>query len=463
MKNFLKITTVLLLTAGLFASCDNILEPSVDQEKLTEQAVSSNDDLQAFIYSIHDIYNRTTLFGRDYVTSADAMSDNAFANGNSGRFLNQSRLEFPVTNAFPSNTWSNFYQAIANANIVINSEFEGGSEVDNIKGKAYALRAFSHMNLLLSFGQQYISGGDANLGVPYVTTYAEGNNFPERDPIDTVWNNVESDFNQAVTLMDPSFDTEVEVIGYYATKALQSRFYLYTEDFDAAISAADDVINSGGYQLVSSDNLLDAWASGSGPSSVFELGFTETDRAGNDGLARIYRDTNYGDVEATEDLYNAYDVDDVRRELFSVDGDVYRMSNKYVDELGSDNVRIVRYAEVLLNKAEALARRNQGTDRVEALGIINDLSAERGSSTIYTAGTPENVLAERRLELAMEGHRFFDLARHGLDIPNVPVPARAETYDDSGDIPFGDFRYALPVPNNEMNANPNMDQNEGYN
>src|SRR5690625_5368612 len=87
------------------------------------------------------------------------------------------------------------------------------------------------------------------------------------------------------------------------------------------------------------------------------------------------------------------------------------MTGKYRDELGTDNVRIIRYAEVLLNKAEALVKRNNAGDREEALSIINELSAERGSSRVYSEATPENVLAERRLELAMEGQRLFDLAR----------------------------------------------------
>jgi starch-binding outer membrane protein, SusD/RagB family len=464
MNKYLKTLLVLLLSAGIFYSCDSVLEPSVDQEKLTDEAINTVDDLQAFVYSIHDIYNRIALYGRDYPVTLEVMSDNAFSNDNSGRFIVQSQFNYTVNSGYANGLWNGFYAAIANANVIINSEADlSGPRVDHIKGQAYAMRALSHMNLILSFGQQWVNGGDPANGVPYVTTYNEGDLYPVRTPISTVWSNIESDFNTAESLMDPSFDDEVAIIGYYAVKALQSRMYLYTGDFGAAITAADEVINSGLYDLVDAANLAAAWASGSGPSSIFEIGYTDTDRSGNDSIARIYRDTNYGDVEATEDLYLAYEADDVRLDLFDVDGDVYRMAFKYVDELGSDNVRVIRYAEVLLNKAEALARRNQGTDQAEALLIINELSADRGSSRVYASGTPENVLAERRLELAMEGHRLFDLARHGLDVTNVFIPARGRNFNDGNDITFGDYRYSLPIPNAEMNANPNMVQNEGYN
>ncbi len=464
MMKLIKYSLVLLLTAGFLASCENILEPSVDQNIPTEEAINDVQDLQSFVLGVHDVLNSVGLYGRDFYVGPDVMSDNAWSNENSGRFINHRDFNFPVTHGYPAGIWNNFYSAIANANIVINAELEeSGAMVDHVKGQAYALRAFSHFNLLLAFGQQYVDGGDPAHGVPYVETYDDGNFFPERDPIADAWASIEDDLNTAANMMSPDFDTGVTNIGYYAVKALQSRFYLYTEDFDAAIDAADEVIGSGLFDLVPADNLVSAWASGSGPSSLFELAFSETDRLGVDNIARILRDTNYGDVEITEDLYNAYDEDDARRDLLTDEGDGrYRMTGKYVDELGTDNVRLIRYAEVLLNKAEALARSENVADQAEALIIINEISSERGSNTVYTEGTPENVLAERRLELALEGQRLFDLARHEMDIPNPPTPAGFARFNDGQDMPFGDYRYALPIPNAEMNANPNMRQNEGY-
>jgi len=471
MKNIFKFTLPLLLVAVMFSGCDDILEPSVDQAVPTEVAVSTIGDLQGLILGAHDLLNSAVLYGRDIHVGPDVMSDNAFSTGSSNRFVIQSQFQFTTQNGYSANTWNNFYRVIAVANIVINNQSGlSGDEYDNIVGQAYALRALAHMNLIKFFGQQWVTGGDPNLGVPYVTTYAEGNNYPARDPIATVWTNIGNDFQMAADLMDPQFDTNVGAIGYYAVKGLQSRYYLYTGDFDAAIAAADVVINSGNYTLVPAANLLSTWASGTGPNSLFELVFIDTDNPGFDNMARIIRRSNYGDVEATQDLYDAYDADDVRRDLLTVHTDgnqEIRMTGKYVDDLvGTDNIRVIRYAEVWLNKAEALARRNQGGDRAEAQSMINTLSAARGSSRVYADGEPLTVLAERRLELAFEGHRFFDLARHGLDIPNPPIRAGVGAglrfNDNNGALEFGDYRFALPIPNAEINANPNMVQNEGY-
>lgn len=468
MKNIFKLTLALLVIAGISTGCNDYLEPSVDQNKPTETAVRSIDDLNSVVLGIHDFLNGTGVYGRDYVAGPEAMTDNAFSNGNSGRFIVNSQFNFTVNSGYAAGLWDDFYEAIATANIAINADLESTPAVDYAKGQAYALRAFSHMQLLLNFGQQF-SGG--SLGIPYITTYNEGNLLPAREPVADVWTKIGDDFAQAVSLMDPSLDAGSPVyMNYNAVKGLQSRYYLYTGDFGAAIAAAEAVIGTSTttYGGVDGANLVAAWASGSGPMGIFEMGMTSTNNVGNNSLARIYRDTNYGDVEATQDLYDSYGAGDARLDLFTVDGAEIRMSNKYVDELGSDNTRVLRYAEVWLNKAEALARRGSGSDLTNALAMINALSASRGSATVYASVAQNDViadvLAERRLELAMEGHRFFDLLRHGMDIPYVAIPSQGagNNFLTGADIPFGSGMIVMPIPQVEMDANSSMVQNPYY-
>jgi tetratricopeptide (TPR) repeat protein len=462
MKNIFKLTLVLLLVAGISTGCDDFLEPSVDQNLPTETVIQSVDDLRSFVLGAHDDLNRVELYGRDFYVSADVMADNGFSNNNSGRFIPQTQFNFTVNSGYANGVWDVFYEAISSANVVINNEsVETSAEVEYIKGQAYAIRAYAHMNLLLAFGQQFVSGGNPDFGVPYVSTYNEGDLYPARDPIATVWSNITDDLTQAANLMDPALDDGNPVyMNYAAVKGLQSRVYLYTGDFGAAIDAADAALGS---YTPADDDLAD-WATGSGPNSLFELAFTATDRLGTDNIARILRDTNYGDVEATQNLYDSYDGADARLGLFSVVADTIRMNGKYVDELGTDNVRILRLAEVWLNKAEALARRGNAADLVEAVTMIQNMSTARGSGTTYVAATQPDVidavLAERRLELAFEGHRLYDLLRHGKDIPYVP--SKAVNFITGGDITYGSGRLALPIPQAEMDANSNMEQNPYY-
>ncbi len=473
MKNTIsKYFVVLLLIAGVSSGCDNFLSPSVDQNKPTATVIKSVDDLQAVVDGGYDYLNDVDLYGRDFYVSAEAMSDNAWSNANSGRFVDQDGFNFTVNSGYAAGVWSHFYEVIGTSNLAINADIEGDG-VDDIKGEAYALRAFSHMNLLLAFGQQYVNGNVPTPGgVPYVTTYGDSDNFaPSRDAISDVWSDIGSDLETAESMLDPA-SSEATKLDYWAVRALQTRYYLYTEQYDQVITVAEDIINNAGYSVTSSGDLVSTWASGSGPNSLFEIAFVDSDALGIDNIARIYRPTNYGDVNASEDLYNAHASDDVRTDLYGVPGDTvetllgpreltgYRMLGKYTDETGEDNVRVIRYAEVILNYAEAIAAGGSGAQET-AFQALSRLTDERytGTTPPYTAPVSvQDVWAERRLELAMEGHRLYDLIRTGRDIPagTTVSPQRTST------VPYGDTRTALPIPDAEIRANSNVEQNAGY-
>ncbi|MDZ7657808.1 RagB/SusD family nutrient uptake outer membrane protein [Fodinibius sp.] len=462
MKNYIKYLVVLLFIAGFSSGCEDFLTPAVDQNKPTDSAVQTVEDLESVVNGSYDDLNRVELYGRDFYVSAEAMSDNAWANNNSGRFIAQDQFNFTVNSGYALGVWDVFYETIAGANLAIGADLESSTEVDHLKGQAYAIRALSHMNLLLAFGQQYVAGGDPSNGVPIKTEYltadeAEGDDFiPSRDAVADVWAAVESDLNTAVSMLDESSDVATEM-DYWAARALQTRYYLYTGQNDAVIPIAEDIINNSGYSITAADALVETWETGSGPNSLFELAFTSTDRLGTDNIARIYRPTNYGDVQVSSDLYNAHQADDVRLNLYNAAGD--RMMSKYSDVLGTDNVRVIRYAEVVLNYAEAIAAGGTGAQEtaLEALNRVADNRYDNGSP--YTAPVSvDDVLLERRLELAMEGHRLYDLLRTGRDI-EVGDANSARTQL----IPADDYRVALPIPDAEIRANSNIEQNEGYN
>lgn len=461
MKNITKYILVLLLVAGFSSGCEDFLSPSVEQNRPTETAVESVQDLEATVYGAYDDLNTVGLYGRDFYVSGDVMSDNAWSNANSGRFVGQDQFNFTVNSGYALGVWDGFYEVIAGANLAIHADVEG-EDADHYRGQAYATRALSHFNLLMAFGQQYVEGGDQSDGVPYMLEYKtaeeaeEGDYIPPRDAIAEVWDNIESDLQAAVDRLNPETNVATE-FDYWAARALQTRYYLYTEQYDQVVTIAEDIINNGGFEITPAGALVGTWESGSGPVSLFELAFTSTDRLSTDNISRIYRPTNYGDVEVTDDLYTSHADDDVRLNLYSSDGETHRMMSKYSDELGSDNVRVIRYAEVILNYAEALAQGASGQESaVDALNRLADNRYENGSPYALTVDV-DDVLLERRLELAMEGHRLYDLLRTGQDIePGDSESARSEV------ISSDDYRVALPIPDAEIRANSSIEQNEGY-
>ena len=444
----------IFLGITLLTACSkDFLEPEVTTSKDVETNVKTAEDLDGIVLGAYDRMNAATYLGRDYIVYAEVRSDNAFSNGNSGRFVGPGQFFLNATDAYPSDTWLQIYRVIANANIVINTEVEGNDseEVQHLKGEAYAIRALAHIDLLRLYGEQYSAG---TLGVPYVTVYNDGDLYPSRLTIQEVWDKIGQDLEEAEARMSSAYDndspTRITTLG---VAALQSRYYLYTKDYAAVITAAERVVASGEYSLADVDNYTSIWSGSGGSTSVFELAFTSTDNLSNDAIYNIYQGASYGDIEVTTDLYNAYEDTDVRKALYTYNASTgkIRMTGKYPNLTA--NIRVIRYAEVVLNYAEALAH----TGANNALEVLNMIPAKRGAA-LYTVATVENVLTERRKELAMEGHRFFDLVRNEKDI--VKVDSR-QTF--SGErIPYGSTLLPFPIPQSEVNANPNIEQNDDY-
>ena len=445
---------LLFATLGVGACSEDFLEPEISTSKDVATSINTLDDLRGIVLGAYDRMNASDYYGKDYIIFAEVRSDNAFSNGASGRYVTMGQFFLNPTDGYPTNTWEQIYQVIANANIVINAEVENNesADVQYTKGQAYALRALGHMDLLRLYGQQNTGG---NLGIPIVTTFSDGNPYPERATVDAVWEQIGQDLQTAADIMDPALnkDKPAAEITTWAVPALQSRYYLYTEEYDQAAAAAKKVIDGGAYRLTDATNHVEAWGTTGAPASIFELAFTETDNLTFNSLYFMYQATTYGDIEVTNDLYDLYDDADVRKELYTKDSTVIRMTGKYPTPLYTDNIKVIRYAEVILNYAEALAR----TGSPEALTVLNQIPANRGAA-LYTEATLDNVLLERRKELAMEGHRFFDLMRTGQGIPYVDP---RQTFSKEG-IPYGDPALAFPIPQSEIAANPNVAQNESY-
>lgn len=459
-----KFLAYITLSIVLVSCSEDFLEPGLTTSKDLNKAstITTASDLEAIILGAYDRMNEATYYGRDYIVFAEVRSDNAFSNGRSGRFVGPGQFFLNPTDAYPSDTWLQIYRVIANANIVINAEVDDKDEawVQHLKGEAYAIRALAHMDLLRLYGQQYEGG---TLGIPYIVRYSkdiseftDADRFPTRNTISEVWTKIGLDLDEASTRMSPELDSNSpRRFTTMGVAALKSRYYLYIEDFNNVITEAEKVIGTNDYTIANAADFPTTWSGSGENTTLFELAFTNTDHLGNNSLYEIYQGAAYGDIEVTDDLYFLYEATDVRRNLYSRTATgVARIRGKYPDFTSS--IRVIRYAEVLLNYAEALVRRGNPGDDAAALNILNTFTTNR-NATAYGAATLDNVLLERRKELAMEGHRFFDLMRHGMDIPKVDA---GQTF--SATIPFGDGRLTFPIPQGEINSNPNMEQNEHY-
>jgi hypothetical protein len=219
---------------------------------------------------------------------------------------------------------------------------------------------------------------------------------------------------------------------------------------------------SAGFNLVPTANYVNSWKSEGTSESILELRFLPFESRGSDGLGAIYTEEGYGDLLPTQDIIGLYDnVNDIRRGFFrTIGGTVYTYKYPGRNQVGLDNPRLIRLAEVILNKAEAHARLGQDAD---ARTEVNKIKSRANITTLDGATTGAALITEikqeRRRELAFEGHRWFDIKRYG---EALVVNDCIRTNPNACNLAAGNFLFAYPIPRREINANPNIQQNEGY-
>src|SRR5262249_55566053 len=151
-----------------------------------------------------------------------------------------------------------------------------------------------------------------------------------------------------------------------------------------------------------------------------------------------------------------FETGDSRLALYPTTSTGIRYVNKYTYARGSwtDNQPVIRYADVLLMRAEAYAETGQGT---QALADLNAVRAKRNASVSTATGSAltSAIQDERRRELAFEGSRWFDLKRRGQ---NITKPA----FGNNPIVLYTDFRILAPIPSTQVQNNAMLKQNPGY-
>lgn len=472
MKITIKYLLLFVLSVGTFTSCsEEDLEPTLAQSKSIETSINSLNDLDALLIGAMERMSASAYYGRDVIILGEVFSDNTTSNANSNRFVVEAQMDLNAQSAIASTLWSQAYGVIASANIIIGAEGIEGDEdrINHIKGQAYAIRALAHFDLVKFYGQQHVSGGGLSAaGVPYVTAFRDNDNlFPARNTVQEVRDLAYSDLEMAQSLMSESLnDNSKEFITSFAAYAIEARIANYFGDQPRALTASNTVIESGNYSVASEDEFLNNFASRGSANSIFEIANTPTDNPGINGLANIYQVGSYGDVVALPNLAAIYDDSDVRgaspydptadTEPTTVIGEsengTLRNVGKYPRTAPfEDNIPVIRYEEMVLIYAEALFE----TDGADALMWLNMIPSNRGADD-YGTISKDNILLERRKELAFEGFRFHDLARTGQDVESVDI---TQLHDG---VEYGAYNFALPIPTSEVDVNANIDQNIGY-
>jgi starch-binding outer membrane protein, SusD/RagB family len=466
----MKKIAIIILAMSLLAGCG---KDFLDQKPYTgvpfDDAVKDESAMQAALAGTYSGLRTPGFLSRAFPIINDILADNAFiSTQNSNRYTAFHNVNYLNTNADAQTLFGDAYNAILRANTIINATLTTTPNVSQMRGEALTIRALAYFSLIQFFAKPYTADPSAP-GVPLVTKY-DPNLKPARATVQVIYDQIEKDLNDAFGLLNATKNSGF--ITKYVPKALLSRVYQAKADWTKSRDAALEVINNSGYSLVAGSSLAAFWSNPGLRTDKVEVMFEISEDAvntnGTNALSYMYAQIGYGDVLATDDLYNQYSATDYRRALFLTGtraGLTVRINNKYSNTANTadkDNVKIVRVSEVLLNLAEAYYRLN---DETNAKLRLNQVAMNRDPSFAgYTStGTVllDDILKERRKELAFEGFRYYDLQRTGRDVVRVNL----NTNYQSGvplTIPVGNFRRLLPIPQAEMDANPSMTQNAGY-
>lgn len=452
-------------------------------------------------------------FWTSSVMLGEIWSDNANAGGDNTNFDQPGWQDIDDLNATPltneaTSFWKKYYFGIKRANLVINKIEIESDLVNQYKAEAKFLRAFYHFELARTYGP-----------IPVVLNDEQATDGAQpRNTLSEVYTQITSDLEAAIPLLETSFTGGFAGrVTKGAAQALLGKAYLYWADlknddqalFANAVGPLEQVIQSGEYSLLDDYNDLYAFGAANTAESVFEIQYSSEVPAdfgtpfdfingnmiiqlcGIRGLCTDHPDyiPGWGFMLPTQNLYDFYLADDTYRRDGSIISEValeaggcdvndteqnqtdfqgywqrkYANYNGYaatnggeVNVLKDGNQPYIRYAEVLLMYAEALARSGGNTgSAMDAIDEVRERAAGPGDNTGAFQTTADVMAAngwtlldaiwyERRAELAGEGDRWFDLVRSG----------RADAATFSGDaLRSGNFnpedRY-LPIPQTEL-------------
>jgi len=503
---------IALFSLLLLATCDedvpventNALNPEIFFESLSQVEAAVNAGYNQF----------QTIYQRVGYVFPDAMSDEVVSSGDPN-FAPYNRFELNPTLANIALYWTACYNGVGACNFVIGNEERmrtntatsdfTDSDVDNALGQAYFLRALYYYHLVKRFG-----------GVPLKLDLATAVNDEPRATTDQVYNQIIADLELATQLTFPKGTTEVGRVTQEAAYGFLGKVYLHRNMNLEAQQAFSNVVN---HSLLPLENYRDNFSETGehNDESMFEIGYngevgTEQERWAQTGIgtaevtfhSQDY--TGWANARPSAKVIQEFEDDDPRLDVaILIDGNNtygpgnasqfpcpgcvggpvwYKFSQLYdevnVSENSGVNVRILRYADVVLMKAEVEYNLENYGPAVDYLNEIRDRAEmpRYGTATMDARGFPVNtpdqifraIVHERFVELCGEQVRFDDLVRWGLDDQELSIfPDQNFNNPDETLRTVRNYNPSvhrvMPIPQNEIDSNTQItlqDQNTGY-
>lgn len=521
------------LLALVTSSCKkSFTDVRPQQSVFTTDVFSSLGTARAAVNGLYSQMQSYSYYGRDAMVIPEVLSDNATRSVRTGnRYTGMNTMTHTATDANVGRFWDQLYRVVINANAIIaNEEKLKGivaplelPELTQLIGEAYAVRAMVYFDLAKFFSRPInFTAGGTHLCVPLVlkpvTTVSEVT-YPPRATAKQVYDQIDLDLAAALERLPASGNVIVNGavnaswqrirFNRFTALALRARIAIFKSDWPVAVTAATEVINSGRYTLFTYAGIMQEFSSVGNTESILEVANNTNDNPGTDSYAYLCSQQGYGEILGTRQsmnirstgttlstfraLYEAYSATDARRQFValgnrnSLGGEVnVPLALKYVNiSTFLENTKVLRFAEMYLSRAEALARQAAVSGDQAALNnSVADLNLLRARRDTANASRPlvvsvlsappagqisvsaylDTIMLERRREFALEGQRLFDLNRTRTNYVKISSGGNAVSRLIDYNATTSSFynRTILPLPVGEVQANTNLVQNPGF-
>ena len=471
-----------------FSSCSDFLEQNPQTDLSENDFYKTADDILSAVNGAYSSLQEGDIYGNWYVFG-EIPSDNT-RNQLSGSVTTQNEFDqfyIDTQNSMIANFWKAAYKVINRTNTILGriDGIEINTELANrYKLECKFIRALMYFNLVRVYGDVPLVLKEISISESYDIL---------REPKENVYNQIIADLKEAQDLPVSYSTAEDGRATQGAAKALLANVYMTLHKYAEAETILAEIINSGRYSLLENTPgslNIDGYKNVFSPvnhnskEGIFEIQFLKGGYGEGSNYANNFAPENSGtNVVAVGgtggnnipemDIYNAYEEGDLRRD-FSMSLGYYdnRKNNEWVESRyvckfmdvpyqnndASNNSPVIRYADVILMYAEAL---NQNGKTAEACKYLN-MTRRRG----FGSQTPETspldlqttdkaqfalmVEQERRVELAFENHRWFDLIRTG----------RAVEVMRSKGFSLNETNLICPIPQKQIDVNPKLTQND---
>lgn len=489
MKNIFK--GLLIITMVVLGSCSTDLLDPVPKTSLGEnQAFDNKERVVGQVNGLYAMLKSGEFLAGRYQVYNDIRAEN-FLPKSTNLVTGYATWNHSVVSATNEvqNLWGAVYADINAINIFLeglDASWSSGkltglitdAEYNQYKSEALALRAISYFSMLQLYAQPYNKNNGASPGLPLrLKAYKTGaDNDMARSTVAEVYTQILKDLDDAEGLAIDKYSTDLlntTRIHKNTIIAYKTRVHLHKNDFAKVQTEAAKIVSANapftapsGVAFALTPTFAGIWATPyTSKESILSMPFTSTNLPGTQNALAHYHHPSSSEAyylnDAPGTAFSLLDAEDARKKLFAtgtVSGKNVFFSGKYTNfTVQADYAPVIRYAEVLLNYAEAIVKGGNAVNQ-KAVDLLNAVRTRSFATGAYTLADFTSVAAfqtaimnERSMEFLGEGIRNMDLLRTLSTIPGkTGSPSPVEPSSPA---------YIWPIPTTELNINKLMTGN----